>query len=237
MLQRLGRFLFRWRGTVFPLVVLTLVMAFPPRLARSPLDNIEIILGILVLLAGQTLRALTIGWDYIERGGHQGRVSASRLVVGGMYALCRNPMYVGNILLVAGFLILYARPAPALVGMGFCLFIYRAIVAAEEAFLASRFGDDFAEYCKHVPRWLPSLRMLRREMGQRSADTKVILLREYSTLSVTAAGAIVLTMWRLHGAIWDISEFVIVSVLTGIILGFYLTMRFLKVRRIIYVPR
>jgi protein-S-isoprenylcysteine O-methyltransferase Ste14 len=235
--ERFGRFLFRWRGVVFPLVIVSLAMAFPPRLAQTSLEESLLSFGLVLILAGQGLRVLTIGWAYIERGGAHGKVSANRLVTQGMYAYCRNPMYLGNILLVGGFLLLFGRVIPGIVGLAFCCFFYAAIVACEEAFLHLKFGEEFAAYRARVPRWGIRLRALRDDMGLRSADVKIILLREYSTLSVTALSALVLTVWRLKGETWSPVELAVLFMASGAILGFYFTMRYLKTRRIVYAPR
>jgi protein-S-isoprenylcysteine O-methyltransferase Ste14 len=236
-LQKLGSFLFRWRGIVFPLVIVGLGATFPPRLAQTLPERLAIGLGLFVIIAGQSLRALTIGWDYIERGGDHGKVSASRLVTSGMYARCRNPMYVGNILLVAGFLLLFGRWVAGVAGMAFCLLFYRAIVACEERFLEEKFGDEFDAYRQRVPRWRIHLRPLAQTLRLRATDLKAVLLREYSTLSVTTLCALAITIWRLHGRAWHPIELTLLSTSCGIVLGFFLTIRYLKVRRILYVPR
>lgn len=236
-MSTLGRFLFRWRGIVFPLVILMLAVAFPPRLARSSLDQGVIALGLAVLIAGQGLRALTIGWDYIERGGKGGRVSASRLVTGGMYAYCRNPMYVGNLLLVAGFLLVFGRLGSAIIGLAACFLFYSAIVACEESFLQQKFGPEFSAYRARVPRWGIRIPALLREFKVRATDVKSILLREYSTLSVTTLSAGAIATWRLKGEAWDVIEVAVLCSLAGAVFGFYLTMRYLKTRRIVYAPR
>src|SRR5262245_55356451 len=83
-----GRFFFRWRDAVFPLVFLALVISTR---ARWPLEDrrLEIltnVLGIAVALAGQLLRALVIGLAYIRRGGRNRQVSADELVCEGIFA-------------------------------------------------------------------------------------------------------------------------------------------------------
>lgn len=234
-MQKLGGFLFRWRGTVFPLVIVTLAVVFPPHVAHSALDQLLIALGLAVIVAGQSMRVLTIGWDYIERGGADGKVSASRLVTSGMYAYCRNPMYVGNILMVAGFLIVYGRLAAGILGIAFCVLFYSAIVACEEGFLQEKFGAEFTQYRALVPRW--GGRQLLRNLAIRETNVKAILLREYSTLSVTALCALIMTTWRMKGEDWQAGELAVLSAASGVVLGFYLTMRYLKTRRIVYAPR
>lgn len=236
-MEWVGAFLFRWRGIVFPGVIVALAVAFPPRPAQTWVERGLLLLGLLVASAGQALRALTIGWDYIERGGDRGRVAASRLVTTGMYAHCRNPMYVGNILLVAGFLLAFGRAEAAFPGMVFCVAAYSAIIRREEAFLRDRFPHEFTAYCARVPRWSLNVSAVLHALRAKPADAKAILLREYSTLSVTAACATAVAAWRLHGKQWGPFEFALVSAIAGLTLGFYLTMRFLKRRRILYAPR
>jgi protein-S-isoprenylcysteine O-methyltransferase Ste14 len=94
-----GHFFFRHRNALFPCAV---VLAFVPGplVFADPLDAAA--LGVLLALAGQALRAATIGLDYIVRGGQNGRVHADELVTGGLFAHCRNPLYVANLIIITG---------------------------------------------------------------------------------------------------------------------------------------
>jgi len=237
MLERIGSFLFRWRNGLFPLIILALAGFFPSQPISSPGELALLVVGLGIAAAGQVLRVLTIGWQYIERGGERGRVSATRLVTGGMFAHCRNPLYVGNVLLVAGFLIAFGRPLAAAIGFGICVFAYAAIVASEEAFLRRKFGEDFAAYCAAVPRWRLHLGGVLRTLRSEPANITAILLREYSTLSITALLATALAAWRLYEGYWNEAVFATVSVIAGVVLGFFCTIRLLKKKRIVYLPR
>jgi phospholipid methyltransferase len=194
-------------------------------------------LGLAVIISGQSIRVVTVGWDYIERGGSGGKVAASRLVTGGMYAYCRNPMYVGNLLMVAGFLFAYGRLVAGITGIACCALFYSAIVAREESFLQEKFGVEFTKYRARVPRWGFRLSPLLHDLKVRAIDVKAILLREYSTLSVTVLCALTMIAWRVKGEEWQAMELAVLSAGSGVVLGFYLTMRYLKTRRIVYAPR
>jgi protein-S-isoprenylcysteine O-methyltransferase Ste14 len=79
---------------------------------------------------------------------------ATALVMTGLNARSRNPMYIGEVLIVlaAG---LAANPlvvVPA--ALGFWLFLDRWQIPAEERALRSRFGAAYQAYCARVPRWL-----------------------------------------------------------------------------------
>ncbi len=61
-----------------------------------------IIIGLIITVSGQVIRGATIGLAYIIRGGKNKKVYAEDLVTTGIFAHCRNPLYVGNILMLAG---------------------------------------------------------------------------------------------------------------------------------------
>ena len=94
------------------------------------------------------MRAGTIGLVYIIRGGKNRRVYAKDLVTEGVYAHSRNPMYVGNVLILSGVAITSNCWTTVLVAMPVTAFVYRAIVAAEENYLRGKFGPAFDDYCR-----------------------------------------------------------------------------------------
>ena len=73
MLITIGNFLFRYRNALFPLTFVLLLLPGPDLFA-DPLQ--AALLGALVAALGQLVRALTIGLDYIVRGGRRGKVYA-----------------------------------------------------------------------------------------------------------------------------------------------------------------
>jgi protein-S-isoprenylcysteine O-methyltransferase Ste14 len=78
-----------------------------------------------------------------------------RLVVRGPYRFVRNPMIVGVLLVVLGEAALFG--APALATWAALFFLMNAVwfPLVEEPALVRRFGRDYDEYRRHVPRWLP----------------------------------------------------------------------------------
>ena len=80
-----------------------------------------------------------------------------RLVVAGLYRFVRNPMYLGVGILLAGEAWLIGR-----IEIIYEMLIAFALVSAfiliyEEPVLRSKFGGDYAEYCRNVRRWIPRL--------------------------------------------------------------------------------
>lgn len=79
---------------------------------------------------------------------------ATALVTGGVYALTRNPMYVGMLLVLVGWAV-YLASIPALLGpLAFVLYIGRFQIAPEERALAGLFGTRFDDYRGRSRRWL-----------------------------------------------------------------------------------
>jgi len=182
-LVRAGNFLFRYRNYAFPLLLVPLVALFPPaRPAGSwgfgALDALALALAVL----GEGLRAAVVGLAYIKRGGLNKQVYAKDLVTDGLFAHCRNPLYVGNLLLLLALLVIVNNPWAYLVGGGFFVFAYVAIVAAEETYLGGKFGADYESYCRRVNRWVPDFRGLGATLSRMSFNWRRVVIKEYSSV-------------------------------------------------------
>jgi protein-S-isoprenylcysteine O-methyltransferase Ste14 len=91
------------------------------------------------------------------RAAASGTVKKNReLAVTGPYAYTRNPLYLGSMLMAAGFAVaLLSWPLALLLAAGFAV-IYIPVIAAEEQFLRDTF-PGFEDYCRLVPRLIPRL--------------------------------------------------------------------------------
>lgn len=124
------------------------------------------------------------------RGYAAGYVKKNReLTQTGPYAHTRNPLYVGSMLIAAGFAVALLSWAVALVlALGFAV-IYIPVVASEERFLRATF-PDFDAYCRRVPRLIPRLTPAPNRESESSAGTFSFSLyvrhREYNA-SIGAA--------------------------------------------------
>jgi protein-S-isoprenylcysteine O-methyltransferase Ste14 len=79
---------------------------------------------------------------------------ATSLVTSGVYRVTRNPMYLGLLLLLAGYAVYLANPVTLLGLVAFVAYLDRFQIAPEEAALTAAFGDEFTAYCQRVRRWL-----------------------------------------------------------------------------------
>jgi protein-S-isoprenylcysteine O-methyltransferase Ste14 len=91
------------------------------------------------------------------RGYAAGYVKKNReLTQTGPYAHTRNPLYLGSMLIAAGFAVaLLSWPIALALAAGFTV-IYVPVIASEERFLRATF-PYFDAYCDRVPRLLPRL--------------------------------------------------------------------------------
>jgi protein-S-isoprenylcysteine O-methyltransferase Ste14 len=78
---------------------------------------------------------------------------STRLKVGGLFQFSRNPMYLGvYATLLAG--VLYTLNPLVLLAAIFVVVVHHRIVLAEEQHLHKTFGEEYADYCRHVRRYL-----------------------------------------------------------------------------------
>lgn len=182
----IGNFLFKYRNLLFPIFALTIFIPSPPIFTEAVFGPnyylFPLIIGVVIALSGQAIRAATIGLRYIVRGGKNKEVYADDLVTEGIFNHCRNPLYVGNIMMLTGVgLISNSLIFMVIVVPAFC-FVYQAIVLAEENYLRKKFGNKYDLYCKRVSRWFLSLNGLSETFNSMKFDWRRYYRSEYNTV-------------------------------------------------------
>jgi protein-S-isoprenylcysteine O-methyltransferase Ste14 len=149
-MTRIGGWLFRHR-TVIPIPLALAILAIPGSRTQSAA---LVGAGSLLVALGEAIRLWGVR--------HIGAVSRTRserlgpLVASGPFAIVRNPLYVGNLALWAGFAVSARLPWLAPVFVAILAFEYHAIVRWEERLLEERLGERYRAYAAQVPRWLPN---------------------------------------------------------------------------------
>jgi protein-S-isoprenylcysteine O-methyltransferase Ste14 len=82
------------------------------------------------------------------------REAPTAIVTGGPFALTRNPAYVGMALVYAGIALAANRRWPLVALPGVLVVVDRGVIRREECYLAERFGEEYEDYRRSVPRWL-----------------------------------------------------------------------------------
>jgi protein-S-isoprenylcysteine O-methyltransferase Ste14 len=123
----------------------------PDALARAIFFSATILLALAALLrtwASAYLHARVV---------YASEVKTATLVADGPYRRVRNPLYLGNIMMVVAMASLMNRSGAVVAIVLMWLFCYRLIVR-EEADLKASQGEPYVRYCNAVPRLWPALR-------------------------------------------------------------------------------
>jgi protein-S-isoprenylcysteine O-methyltransferase Ste14 len=198
-----GNLVFRYRDYLAPVVILFVVSLTRPLPAGGDAhrDVFLDVLGFTIAACGQAVRVLVIGLAYIQRGGKNKQIAADHLVVDGLFAHCRHPLYLGNALMISGLLIIWNSPWAYLLAGGVVALSLFSMAYAEEAFLLRQFGAEYAAYCTRVNRFVPDPRGLGQTLGRFEFDWKRVVRKDYTTTLSWTTTALLLIV--LEHAAWD----------------------------------
>jgi protein-S-isoprenylcysteine O-methyltransferase Ste14 len=121
-------------------------------------------LGMLVMTAGLFLLFWCVRDFYMSGKGTLAPWSPPKhLVMVGLYRFCRNPMYVGVLVLVGGWALFAASPLLVCYLVVLIFGFHFRVILYEEPQLTKLFGAEWESYSFTVPRWLPRYKMLRNK--------------------------------------------------------------------------
>ena len=148
---------------------------------HNPIYVICTAISVLLVVAGLALRAYTVCTTPKGTSGRNtARQVADHLNTKGIYSVVRHPLYLANYLIWAGLLVFT---------MNICIFLivslvywiyYERIMMAEEAFLRSKYGDEFEQWAAKVPAFIPKWTLY--EGGMLQFSWKTFIRREYATI-------------------------------------------------------
>lgn len=130
----------------------------------------SLLVGALVLVPGLVLRGLASGHVQKDR----------QLTTSGPYSYTRNPLYLGSLILAAGFAL--AARSVWILGLLLLMFvaIYVPVIAGEERYLRQTF-PEYDDYARHVPRFWLRLTPYGRQQGS-FASALYLKHREYNAI-------------------------------------------------------
>ncbi|WP_412554236.1 methyltransferase family protein [Shimia sp. MIT1388] len=112
------------------------------------------LLGGLLVGGGVLLAVLAI----VEMRRHQTTIhphqDSARLVQSGIFSRSRNPIYVGDVMILAGFILYWDAVLALPLVPVFLWVLEKRFVIPEENRLRKTFRMDFARYCEKVRRWV-----------------------------------------------------------------------------------
>ncbi len=180
----------------FIILLAVLLLAFLPDVFLRHqggyfLGKIAEILGITFILLGQILRTSARGLkSEHSQGGHL-------LIQGGPYALTRNPMYLGILLIGLGIVLVLFKWW--VVGIFLLVFVvrYQLLIFREEKKLKEQFSKEYANYQSKVPRLLPSFAALFQKEIEGCLPLKLTWLKkEIGSISAVLSLTFIIFLWR-----------------------------------------
>lgn len=107
---------------------------------------------------GFALGTTGIGLAVVIRAWASGIVKKDEeLAVNGPYSLCRNPLYVGNILIGYGFAAIHGEPWAYAAVTVYLLLFYPYTIRREAQKMENFFGEEYEKYREEVPVLIPRL--------------------------------------------------------------------------------
>ena len=143
------RLIYKWRGKLVALPAIFLVFC---RYHEIEENWLVFAAGAAIFLTGVLIRL----WaqEYL----HYRLRAPVVLTVAGPYSFVRNPIYIGNTLILCGLCFLAELVWFTPLMVAWCMLVYGLVVRHEEAQLAAQYGTAYTRYTEHVPRWLPQWR-------------------------------------------------------------------------------
>ena len=225
-----GEYFFRWRSYL-PLVMAVLFILAVAQF-RYPFANHGLNLAwdagcLAMALLGQVVRFFTVG--FVPRGtsGRNTRAQvADTLNTTGMYAVVRNPIYLGNFIIWFGLSLFMKSVWFTTVIILFFTMFYERIIFTEETFLRQKFGDAFMEWADATPAIIPKFRNWRPPSLPFSIKSAIV--REYGTFF---AIIVTFTVLELLAGLFNYGKLMIdaiwvkLFIFSGVL---YLAIRYLK---------
>lgn len=197
----IGNFFFKYRNQLFIFLYALLLVPSPELITEKVFGpgywQIALWVGLFITTLGVVIRGMTIGLTFIERGGDKElRIHAEALITKGLFTHSRNPLYVGNNLMLLGLGILSNSLIYVVVVVPVFLFIYQCIIYAEEDFLTKKFGQPYLDYCSRVNRWLPKLKGIGKTFSSMKFNWAKCMLTENNTQIFWATGVFLTLIFK-----------------------------------------
>jgi protein-S-isoprenylcysteine O-methyltransferase Ste14 len=138
-----------------PLILAATLAAGLAMNAGAPLAvGVPPVAGLIVVAAAVVLDLWAIATLRAARTTVLPHRAATRLVRAGPFALSRNPIYVGNTLLLIGLGVLLGNAWLLLGAIIAAVLMHRLAVLPEEHHLSAAFGAEWTDYAASTPRWI-----------------------------------------------------------------------------------
>jgi protein-S-isoprenylcysteine O-methyltransferase Ste14 len=109
-------------------------------------------IGLALFAAGFVLRV----WSQMHL--HYRLKEHKILTMTGPYTMVRNPIYIGNTLILVGTTLIAQLAWFAPIMLLACMITYALVVRYEERHLSEKYGTPYRDFLSSVPRWVPRIK-------------------------------------------------------------------------------
>lgn len=172
-------------------IALILYLFVYQRTPVMPLDSTFGLLGIVVTLLGVTVRSLSAG------ALRKNEVLATE----GIYAIVRNPLYLGSLLMIIGVNIIVAHWLVAVVSAFLFVITYVPTILNEEKGLHFAYGEEWIAYTQRTPRLFPNPLKLGELANHRWSARQWYKNHEHNTVIAALAVLLILHLYQRYLAV------------------------------------
>ena len=140
-------------------VVDTFILKYTTFLNHQVPNAIRIPVGIILLVVSGYLAATGLSIVFGEKREKPSVIGKS------VFGVIRHPIYLSEILLYLGLLMMSLSLAAAFV-WGIAIMFLHYISRHEERLLIARFGEEYKRYMREVPMWIPRLWKRQKEVSE-----------------------------------------------------------------------
>ncbi|NCO97164.1 MAG: isoprenylcysteine carboxylmethyltransferase family protein [Candidatus Aenigmarchaeota archaeon] len=144
-------------GSFFMLIIPFLLIYLNARINLPVFSNLFFtIVGLFLIFIGTAVFLYCSGlFIKIGKGTPAPIEPPKKLVIKGLYKFTRNPIYLGYMSIFFGEFFIFGQFLLLVYFILSISLIHFYVVCREEPLLKRRFGKDYIEYMKRVPRWFP----------------------------------------------------------------------------------
>lgn len=224
---KVGNFLFKHRSfTPIPLIIVVFIIFKPINL-----DEKNIILnlgGFLISLLGETIRIIAVGFSFTGTSGRETFLRADALNTTGIYAIVRNPLYIGNFFMFTGIVIVFSNVFAVLVFALFLILQYYFIILSEENFLTKKYGESYETYCSQVRRILPTFKNYKG--NQNPFSLKKVIFKENDSIFNMLMMLLLVLLYKERIFSGQIFQPILYIIPGGILVTLYVMIKIIKKR-------
>ncbi|MBT5214779.1 MAG: isoprenylcysteine carboxylmethyltransferase family protein [Pelagibacteraceae bacterium] len=145
------------KGNPLQIFVLLLVTSYVigefilPKYALFSLINL---IGIIGLILSLTLFFSSLNLFNSYKENPRPQADTNKIIKTGIFAYCRNPMYLAFISFHLSMFLTFENVAYFLSAIGLFVWINTYVIPEEENFLEEKFGDEYSRYLEAVKKWM-----------------------------------------------------------------------------------